>query len=370
MTRMIEKRHGRLRVGMAFTALAMLGGCSDVPDYLNPVEWYNSTVDYVSGSDKTEAAEARDRAAAEAKTGAEKPMPSLGTVPERPNVSAEKTAREVRQGLVADTAGRKYAPAVQRQGEAQSVLGTEAPRPVAVAAPKAAQPVAPTRAAPSMPAPAPSMTAAAPPPPALAKIPPAPQTAAATPPQMPAFAAPAPPANAMMGGADEFETVVISGEGVERTSNWGRGAGLSPATVAIAPMASTAMAAPAASMPGSGQALKVATIQYRHGSAGLDDRDATILRQVLDLRKERGGRIRIVGHASSRTGDMDPVRHKMVNYQVSVDRAQAVAQQLIEMGVPGQDLVVVAKADTEPLYYEIMPSGEAGNRRTEIYLDF
>ena len=46
------------------------------------------------------------------------------------------------------------------------------------------------------------------------------------------------------------------------------------------------------------------------------------------------------------------------------------AKQLMDLGAPNEDLVVVAKADAEPIYYEIMPSGEAGNRRTEIYLDF
>ena len=58
MTRTNEKRPGRFRIGMAgativvIGATAALGGCSEVPDYLNPVEWYNSTVDYVAGDGK------------------------------------------------------------------------------------------------------------------------------------------------------------------------------------------------------------------------------------------------------------------------------------------------------------------------------
>ena len=86
--------------------------------------------------------------------------------------------------------------------------------------------------------------------------------------------------------------------------------------------------------------------------------------------REKGGAIRVVGHSSSRTGDMDPVRHKLINFKVSLDRANAVAQELIRLGVPPDKLIVSAKSDAEPIYFEIMPLGEAGNRRVEIYLDF
>ena len=160
-------------------------------------------------------------------------------------MSAAETSREIRQGLVADTQGRKYAPAVQRQGEAQSVLGTEPPTPMVADAkpsPQRQAPVAP-RTSPAMPAPAPS--ASTPAPAMTSKAPPSLPTvgnlasAPAQPPlpEMSKFAPPAPPANAMMGAADEFETVVISGEGVQRTSGWDTGASNVPATVAIAPMA-------------------------------------------------------------------------------------------------------------------------------------
>jgi hypothetical protein len=34
----------------------------------------------------------------------------------------------------------------------------------------------------------------------------------------------------------------------------------------------------------------------------------------------------------------------------------------------GDNILVAAVSDAQPMYYEIMPSGDAGNRRTEIYL--
>jgi flagellar motor protein MotB len=62
--------------------------------------------------------------------------------------------------------------------------------------------------------------------------------------------------------------------------------------------------------------------------------------------------------------------HKLVNFEVSVQRAEAVASHLIAVGVPKNRILVTAASDSEPIYYEFMPSGEAGNRRTEIFLDY
>ena len=116
-------------------------------------------------------------------------------------------------------------------------------------------------------------------------------------------------------------------------------------------------------------AVKVATIHFRNGSSVLTARDRQIIANALQLKKERGGRIHVIGHASSRTRSSDPIRHKMVNYKVSVDRADAVARELIRLGVNKEELVVDAISDARPVYLEFMPTGEAGNRRAEIYLE-
>ena len=116
-------------------------------------------------------------------------------------------------------------------------------------------------------------------------------------------------------------------------------------------------------------AVKVATIHFNNGSASLSARDRQIIANALQLKKERGGKIRIIGHASSRTRVMDPVRHKMVNFQVSADRADAIARELLRLGLKKEELVVDAVSDAAPLFHEFMPTGEAGNRRAEIYLE-
>ena len=80
------------------------------------------------------------------------------------------------------------------------------------------------------------------------------------------------------------------------------------------------------------------------------------------------GSIKVVGHASSRTPNMSVERHLEVIFQKSQARANAVAQALIRAGVPANKVIVEAVGDSQPIYYESMPRGEAGNRRAEIYV--
>jgi flagellar motor protein MotB len=61
-------------------------------------------------------------------------------------------------------------------------------------------------------------------------------------------------------------------------------------------------------------------------------------------------------------------RHLEVIFRKSQDRASAVAQELIHDGVPASKVLVEAVGDSQPVYYESMPKGEDGNRRTEIFL--
>ena len=380
-------------IGVAAVAV-LLGGCSSVPDAVNPVKWYESTVDLFSDSD-----EEADQAAAKAQPapGTDKAFPSLGTVPERPAVATRVEREQVAEGLVADREKRRYAPAVEYQGAPANALGdSSAPGPVApaqtsgtalapapvpalpvaqapVSSPKpaaASQMAAPT--APPMPAAPQTMAASAPPAPRISMEPPksgTPPPAASAAEVAPRFSQPVPPANALMPSmAAPFETVVVSSSGVD-VGDPGATA-MAPTKATPAGMPQFAAAPPAVGSTESSGSLRVATIQFAAGSATLDSRDRSILRQVVSLQQERGGLLRIVGHASARTANMGPVRHKMVNYEVSADRAQSVAQTLLQLGAPADRVMVVAKSDSDPVFYEFMPSGEAGNRRTEIYLDF
>ncbi len=117
-----------------------------------------------------------------------------------------------------------------------------------------------------------------------------------------------------------------------------------------------------------GRTVKVATILFDNGSSKLKANDMRILRAVTRLQRKNGGMLRIVGHASARTRNLPPVKHKMANFQVSAARADRVVSELVRMGVNKQDIQIAAVSDAAPVYYEFMPSGEAGNRRTEVYL--
>lgn len=80
------------------------------------------------------------------------------------------------------------------------------------------------------------------------------------------------------------------------------------------------------------------------------------------------GSIRVVGHSSSRTGDMSVEKHLETIFAKSQARANAVAQDLIRQGVPASKVLIDAVGDSQPVYYESMPKGEAGNRRAEIFV--
>jgi len=368
------------RPAIGATAVAvLLGGCSSVPDAVNPVKWYENTVELFSGEEeKSEAAAAPEEA-----PGADKPFPTLNSVPEKPETSSAEERARVAEGLVSDQQNRRYGSAVERQGAPSNSLNAAPPTPTpetspaASSMPPAPRPVAPmsssgetSEASPAPSIPEPAETAEVPR--ALSAPPPAPNVGmdapalpesdgtASAPSEVPQrVTQPVAPANAMVPMADEGATVVISSDGIQDTR---------PVMAQAAPRVPPALASPAA--PRMEQSMRIATIQFKNASSDLDARDQSILRQVVALQRERGGVIRVVGHASARTANMDPVQHKLVNYRMSEERAQAVVEALVRLGAPADAVVAAAKSDTDPVYYEFMPSGEAGNRRAEIYLDF
>lgn len=171
------------------------------------------------------------------------------------------------------------------------------------------------------------------------------------------------------------DTLIISSEGLQTVGRAPPPGG--PAPAAQAPAADKGQRTlgvalkPAGSIGGinGSQMVNVATIQFADGSSRLDEEARRIIGQVAKFHGEKGGRLQVVGHASMRTKPMDPERHAKVNEGISIARANAVAGQLARLGVKRDAVVVVARGDTEPAYYEIMGTGEAGNRRVEIYLE-
>lgn len=318
----------------------------------------------------------RDSTGAHPIPGANKPYPNVGTVPARPTASPEQERQKMVQGLVADRADARYTDETLRREEPHAEAeAAPAPKPQPSPAPQPApsQP-APSQAAKSQPAPQPQAKATpARPAPAA---PPAmePEQVPATPPppppgytQKPFVQSPAPPPVASMAPIPNPPL----GRPAPPPENPAAGTaspnfGPPPADIDIArnQMASLGPTG----VDGTESSFRVATVRFGEGSARLDGGDERALRRVAQLFKRQGGRITVVGHSSSFTRNMTAMRHQMVNFSLSLDRAQAVARALMRMGVPADSIQVAALSDSQPAYFESMPSGEAANRRAEVFL--
>lgn len=383
------------------TLVLFLAGCAGVPDAANPVEWYKSAKNVLTGEDAEKTGDSgkpanklvadRDKPA----PGAGDSIPSLSTVPPRPRVSARVDRDNISGGLVADreNARRYSSEVIRRQGEVdgpsrrpavapppapvQSV--TEPPKVKAEPKPQVATPIkkaeAPKLAEPK-PTPAPDPLPA--PRVAAATSTPAPAPKAKAPPALPAIKIPDETPNAPklavvkpyvppVGVADPG-TVIISGSG-QRTVGVSSGQ-RPPPFLSRSVTASSGRPLPSLNRSGTRGSYQVATIQFPNGSAKIGAREHKILRQVAAQHKRLGGTIRVVGHASSRTRSADMAKHKMINLRISAARADSIAKELVKLGTKAGDINIGAVSDSEPRFHEYMPSGEAGNRRAEIFIDF
>jgi outer membrane protein OmpA-like peptidoglycan-associated protein len=381
----------KLLATVALTAL--LSGCSSVPDALNPVEWYKGARDAIVGDGDEKKVVDQKSSSDQSVPGASESFPKLSTVPDRPKATAEEERKRIADGLVADREeSRKYSSdVIRRQGDSTNSLPPplvkpEAmPKPAPTPQPKAM--VQPTvikvpKVVVAKPQPAPVMKSMVTAPKPASMVKPMVTTQHSSSPQLraapstpmlkiPTVNPSSPRMGAIPGLASalgQSETVIISGTGVQTMNSGGqiRRARVQSRRVQVSGVNSLAQFDPN-NLQGSYQ---VATILFANGSAKVGARDRRVLRQVIAQHKKVGGTLRIVGHASRRTKTNDPIRHKMANFQVSTARAERVAKELVKMGVRANKMFVGSVSDSDPKYYEYMPSGEAGNRRTEIYIDF
>lgn len=376
-------RESRAAYGAAlFLVVTSISGCSQVPDYANPVEWYNSAVGAFDEEAKPETA-----ANAEEVPGADEPFPNLAAAPEPPSHEVKLSELEtVTEGLVADREHARYTDeALGPSSEEPETLLQPAPiaavsPPVANAPVTAAKVPLPALEPAPAPQPQPAVVQAAPaPPPQPVVVQPAPAVqparVAAAPPvtsnvnvgalfnEM--FTASGPKAVAPASGANPPGTITAPSRTTSSVAAVADARAVLPVTDAsTAPVHGTRLGgAP-------GRSLRAAVIVFARGSSKLSDDARNALRKVAKLHKTRGGTVRVVGHASSRTKEVSIERHKWINFSISFDRAQAVAKALIRLGVEPDAMFVTAVSDNDPVYYEWMPSGEEGNRRAEVYLDF
>jgi len=377
-------------LAVAMAGSIALSACSKVPDAINPAAWYRSTTDVASDDAKS-----GDAAKNDLQAGRDAPPPgSDGSTPNLSRVDQQMAQRQnMSSGLTADTQGRKYAESVQRQDEApQNSLYAEDKAPAApqVEAQKAApapQPAKPvTTAEMKAPPPTPTVTQSAQQTTqeTVTAVSPGPDPSFGVDPgmrerlqqQLAEIQARAADQGSLLPtdlgfSGDGQSTVIISSGGVQTA--------MAPSAMQFQipgqntggmPMQQLAMnqVSNNGALPLPVASTKVATILFNNGSAGLDANDRKILADVARLQRQNNATVRVIGHASQRTQNMDPATHKQANFQVSVKRANQVASELQRMGISSDKILTAAVGDNNPIYLEVMPSGEAGNRRTEIYL--
>jgi len=118
------------------------------------------------------------------------------------------------------------------------------------------------------------------------------------------------------------------------------------------------------------KSIKVGTIYFSDGSDRLSDEDVSIIAAITQAFAQTGGKIRVVGHSSIGTNSLSRHRREKINFQMSLRRARAVADELIRYGVPQEHVEVIAEGDHAPIYEESTPTGAAHNRRAEIFIDY
>lgn len=102
-----------------------------------------------------------------------------------------------------------------------------------------------------------------------------------------------------------------------------------------------------------------ATVFFANGSAAIDADGKRALRILAEGYKENGGALRVVGFAS---GQATSASAQIANFRIASQRAEAVAQELVRLGVPMTRMIV--------------SSGNAGAgdaalaRRVEVSLDY
>lgn len=345
-----------------------LGGCSWLPDYANPIEWYRD----VSGVSKNDTKDASQRNQENLAAGDKAPYPNLSTVPPPPERAMSTVDREALQkGLAADRANAHYSDEQLREGNAVPPLPGTAPTQTADAGAAAGPQSAPAAASPQP-------AAAAPPSAAAVASQPAPTPSLAPPAAAPGGQAGAAGQAAAAAGTAHHtvpskgsqlppqETPLTSpgmrslpqGETPEPPPPAPSGvqAPQQQAAVPVAPEPATAPPSAAAVPPAPSElpavmrgpqgrrpsvTLEAADIAFTRDGKTLSAEDNQHLAEIARLQKREGGSVRIVGLGRRGYGT-DAAREELQSFGDALDRANAVAQALTKLGVPANRITVQA----------------------------
>jgi len=304
------------RAVAALLALVWLSACSAIPDELNPIEWANDVDAYLSGEEAESDPELAARIEAERAQpvpGADQDFPKLSSVPgQAPTVTSYDERTEITERLVADRAATRY---VENPATLTGAENAPVPAPTVTSTPA----ISTTDVDRTVNMRAPDETAAM----------------------------------AALVSSDAPRVPTVS----------------TPPLQTVTPRFSDAEMAELAWAGNLEGLLHAAVIYYANGSSRLSRRDREVLRQVAEVQKLDGAIVRVVGHASMGSSAADSVKVKIANFEIAYDRARAVADELIKLGVPEDRVFVASASDSQPAYSESTPNGAAANRRTDIYFE-
>ncbi|MBM3505328.1 MAG: OmpA family protein, partial [Alphaproteobacteria bacterium] len=131
-----------------------------------------------------------------------------------------------------------------------------------------------------------------------------------------------------------------------------------PGTAApAAPIARTVLATPGATV-----------VRFGNNSAKVEADYAQALQAIANSQRTRGGKVRIIGYASNRSGTASEVDSRLANFRISLDRAQSVANELMRLGVPAQAIFMEGRGE-DRRFSVASPQAEAESRRAEVFLE-
>ena len=129
---------GRIfRTGFFVAFLLTATGCSQIPEYANPIEWYKDTTAWITGENYNSPQVEKSQVNETQKTTG---FPPLASVPQRPKRPSKSDVKKMTSGLIADRASALYSDNKLRAQE-------ESP-PRAQVSKKSSQPISQERKAP------------------------------------------------------------------------------------------------------------------------------------------------------------------------------------------------------------------------------
>jgi outer membrane protein OmpA-like peptidoglycan-associated protein len=350
------ERHPALLRLMALSAAALLlGGCSWLPNALNPIEWYR---DVTGASSHDDAGGARNAQNLEA--GGKQPYPNLGSVPKPPDTALSTAEREkLQKGLVSDRANARYSDEELRQGRTVPPLPGEAPAAAPPAAASGAAADAPAGGATATGEGSPAAPGATP-----RRTPPT--RGSATAPQESPLVTP------QVRGTPEGEGAHApppAPPGVPQPSRPQQGQSssgrqtalvLPPAAPSAAPSQPAVMRAPPSGRRAN-VVLQAAEITFSGESTSLGDEDNRHLAEVAKLAQNAGAHLRVIGYMRSASSG-DAADRELHAFNAALDRANAVAQALIKLGIAANRINVQAAPE--------LVSAGSEMARVEVMLEY